>query len=94
MSGADLLKGLYDAFGRGDVPGVLGSMDPQVHWHEAEGNPYSRAARPGSDPTTGKAIDAQVSHVWHLRDGKITRFQQFVDTVQLQDVMGGPVASG
>lgn len=40
MSGAELLTGLYDAFGRGDVPAVLGAMDPEIRWHEAEGNPY------------------------------------------------------
>lgn len=40
MSGAELLASLYDAFGRGDVPTVLGAMDPQIHWHEAESNPY------------------------------------------------------
>lgn len=40
MSGAELLAGLYAAFGRGDVPTVLGAMDPQIRWHEAEGNPY------------------------------------------------------
>lgn len=40
MSGVDLIAGLYDAFGRGDVPSVLGSMHPAINWHEAEGNPY------------------------------------------------------
>lgn len=42
----DIVKGLYDAFGKGDVPGVLGAFDPQIQWREAEsflyagGNPY------------------------------------------------------
>jgi len=40
MSGTQLIKGLYEAFGRGDVPAVLSEMDPQIHWHEAESNPY------------------------------------------------------
>lgn len=40
MSGSELLASLYDAFGRGDVPTVLGTMDPQIRWHEAESNPY------------------------------------------------------
>jgi uncharacterized protein len=37
---------------------------------------------------TGKSLDCQVCHVWKLRDGKVTSFQQFVDTAQLQKVMG------
>lgn len=37
----DMIRGLYDAFGKGDVPGVLGSLDKNVKWHEAEGYPYA-----------------------------------------------------
>lgn len=40
MSGTQLITGLYEAFGRGDVPAVVAAMDPQIHWHEAESNPY------------------------------------------------------
>ena len=31
---------LYEAFGRGDVPRVLGAMDDKIEWREAEGNPW------------------------------------------------------
>ena len=43
----DIVKALYDAFGKGDVPAVLGAFDPQIQWKEAEnflyadGNPYA-----------------------------------------------------
>ena len=40
MSNAALMASLYEAFAQGDVPTVLGAMAPQIHWHEAEGNPY------------------------------------------------------
>lgn len=42
----DIVKGLYDAFAKGDVPAVLGVFDPEIEWWEAEGflyadgNPY------------------------------------------------------
>lgn len=42
----DIIKSLYEAFGRGDVPAVLGAFDPQIQWRNAEGflyaagNPY------------------------------------------------------
>ena len=42
----------------------------------------------GAYKATGKSIDAQVCHVWKFRDGKATSFQQYVDTAQLQEVMG------
>ena len=36
----------------------------------------------GKARKTGKAFDAQFAHVWHLRDGKVVRFQQYTDTAQ------------
>jgi ketosteroid isomerase-like protein len=131
MSNLDVMTGLYDAFARGDVPAVLGVMHPEIHWHEAEGNPYMPsgealvgpdavlegvfkrlaeewdgfAVHPGTyhdagdvvvvelrysgtHKETGKSIDAQVCHVWTLQDGKVTKFQQYVDTAKMQDAMG------
>jgi ketosteroid isomerase-like protein len=41
-----LIRGLYDAFGQGDVAAVLGKMDQDIEWREAESfiyadrNPY------------------------------------------------------
>lgn len=131
MSNVSLVKDLYEAFGRGDVPTVLGGMSPDIHWHEAEGNPYMpsgeawvgpdailnnlfvrlgtewdgfavhpksfhdagdsvivEARYSGTYKATGKSMDAQVCHVWDVKDGKLTRFQQYLDTAAFQDVMG------
>lgn len=41
-----IIRSVYEAFGRGDVGAVLATFDPQIHWLEAEsflyadGNPY------------------------------------------------------
>lgn len=131
MGNVEVAKSVYDAFGRGDIPAVLGAMAPDIHWYEAEGNPYmpSGEAWVGPDAVlnnlfsklgfewdgfavhpktfhdaggtvvvelrysgtykkTGKSLDAQVCHVLDFKDGKLTRFQQYVDTAKLQDVMG------
>jgi len=43
---ADQVRKIYEAFNRGDMPFVIGSMDPEIQWSEAEnfiyadGNPY------------------------------------------------------
>ncbi|HXY28164.1 MAG TPA: nuclear transport factor 2 family protein [Acidimicrobiales bacterium] len=132
MSNVDVMRGLYDAFAQGDIPTVLGGMDSNIEWREAEGNPYQPSGEPwrgpeailenlfvklgadwdgtfavhpkdfhdagdtvvearytGTHNATGKELDAQACHVWKLRDGKVTSFQQFVDTGQMQNVMGG-----
>ena len=126
----DIIKGAYNAFATGDIPGFLGTMDPKIEWNEAEnfpyadGNPYLGAdaivqgvfARIGADweywtitdqvyhvtleamvivtarynakhKITGKVIRAQVTHMWTLKDGKITRFQQYADTLQVTQAM-------
>jgi uncharacterized protein len=131
MGNVDVMKGGYDAFGRGDIEAVLAIFDPEIQWREAEGNPYEPAGTPwvggqevtdklfiklatewdgftvtpeqfhdagdtvvvqgrytGTYKATGTSIDAQLCHVWKLRNGKVTSFQQYVDTAQLQDVMG------
>jgi ketosteroid isomerase-like protein len=134
MSGVKMVSDLYEAFGRGDIPVVLDGMNPDIHWHEAEGNPYMPSGEPfvgpkailedlfmklgadwdgfmvhpnsfhdagdvvvvearysGTHNETGKKLDAQVCHVWTLKDGKVSRFQQYVDTAHLQEVMGAQV---
>jgi ketosteroid isomerase-like protein len=131
MDNVSLLKNLYDAFGRGEIPVVLGAFSPDIKWHEAEGNPYMPSGEAwvgpdailsnlfmklGSDwdgftvhpksfhgagdsvivegrytgtyKATGKSMDAQVCHIWDVKNGKLTRFQQYVDTAKFQDVMG------
>ncbi|MCW5964739.1 MAG: nuclear transport factor 2 family protein [Bryobacterales bacterium] len=131
MDNVSLLKNLYDAFGRGDIRTVLGTMSPDIHWYQAENNPYMRSGEPwvgpdavvdnlfmklgaewdgfsvhpkafhgagnsvivearysGTYKKTGKSMDTQVCHVWDVEGGKVTRFQQYVDTAKLHDVMG------
>lgn len=36
---ATTMRRLYEAFGKGDVPSVLGAMDPQIRWEEPDGLP-------------------------------------------------------
>ena len=42
----NVVRGMYEAFGRGDIPAVIAALDPRAEWWEAEnfiyadGNPY------------------------------------------------------
>ncbi|WP_162419279.1 nuclear transport factor 2 family protein [Cyclobacterium roseum] len=36
-----VIDGLYKAFAVGDIPAVLGMMDSNIIWNEAEGNAYA-----------------------------------------------------
>lgn len=57
-------------------------------FHDAGDSVVVECRYTGGYKATGKSIDAQVCHVWTFRDEKITNFQQYVDTGQLQDAMG------
>ncbi|MGH3922919.1 MAG: nuclear transport factor 2 family protein [Pseudonocardiaceae bacterium] len=35
-----IVKGVYDALAKGDINTVLGALDEQVEWHQAEHSPY------------------------------------------------------
>ena len=130
MGNVEVLRGMYEAFGRGDIEAVLPSFDPQIDGDRRRATRMSRRASPGrtgcdhgepihearsgvglvhglprkfydageavivegrysgSYKATGKSIDAQFCHVWKLREGKVTSFQQYLDTARMQDVMG------
>jgi len=40
MSNLEAVKSVYSAFAKGDVPAVLGFLDANIAWTEAEGFPY------------------------------------------------------
>jgi uncharacterized protein len=131
MDNVQMVKDLYEAFGRGDVGSVLASFDPNIEWSVAEGSPYQPDGKPWVGPDavlqnlfmklgsewdgftvhpkefhdagdtvvvecrytgvykeTGSSLDAQVCHIWKVREGKFTSWRHFIDTAQLQDVMG------
>ena len=135
MSAIEMVKGAYEAFGRGDVPAVLAVLDPEIEWREAEGHPYQPSGEAwvgteavlmnlfaklagewdgftihparfhdagdvvvmegrysGTFKETGRDIDAQACHIWTVRDGKLAKFQQYLDTAQLREVMGASAA--
>ncbi|MGQ0622053.1 MAG: nuclear transport factor 2 family protein [Panacagrimonas sp.] len=38
---AEVISGLYESFARGDLASVIGVLDPQISWREADGFPYA-----------------------------------------------------
>ena len=47
----------------------------------------------GTGKATGKTLDVPVVHVWDIRDGKLARFRQFIDTVKFAEVVPAGVAA-
>jgi uncharacterized protein len=56
-------------------------------FHDAGDSVIVEARYSGTYKPTGKSMDTQVCHIWDVTDGKVTRFQQYVDTAKLHAVM-------
>ena len=55
--------------------------------HEAGDSVVVEVRYLGTFGPTGRDLDAQGCRVWTVHEGKVTAFQQYVDTSQLQAVM-------
>jgi ketosteroid isomerase-like protein len=115
-----VVRDLYDAFARGDVPTVMGLMADDIDWRECEGLPWGGTQSgptavaqnvfgpaielvsdfkvtpveimssgdlvavlhhyTGTGSATGEKLDVFGSGWWDVKDGKIIRYRQFVDT--------------
>jgi ketosteroid isomerase-like protein len=62
-------------------------------FHDAGDTVVVECRYTGVHRTTGKSLDAQACHVWKLAGGKVTSFQQYVDTAQLYGAMGAQAAA-
>jgi uncharacterized protein len=40
QSAADVIQGIYEAFGRGDVPAILAALDENIDWRVPENLPH------------------------------------------------------
>ena len=47
----------------------------------------------GTGKATGKALDQPAVHVFDIRDGKVARFRQFIDTVKFVEVVPAALAT-
>lgn len=58
------VRGMYEAFGRGDIPSVLAALDPEVEWWEAENFIYAdRNPYVGPDAVLG-GVFARLGGEW------------------------------
>jgi ketosteroid isomerase-like protein len=86
----------YKVLGRGPAAVAEGLLQPlMAEWRIfaldpsefiADGESVVSLGRfTGVHGTTGKAADAGYAHVWTVRDGKIARFRQYIDTLAVAE---------
>jgi ketosteroid isomerase-like protein len=71
-----LIRAIYDAFAVGDLAGVLGRMNPDIVWNEAENFPYAdRNPHVGPDAIVN-GVFARLIGEW---DGFAVAPEEFLD---------------
>lgn len=79
-----VLKGV---FGRiGEEHEYFNLNDIQLH--QMSDNKVLATLRYDAKHKNGNSYNAQVAHLWTLKDGKVSAFQQYVDTKKLYDATG------
>ncbi|MBS0385058.1 MAG: nuclear transport factor 2 family protein [Proteobacteria bacterium] len=95
MSNADVIRGVYAAFQKGDIPSVLGAMAPDIVWNEAENFPYAdKNPYIGPDAVLG-GVFARLGGEW---DGFSVKEEELIDAgdtiVTLGRYGGAPKSTG
>ena len=79
-----VLKGVFERVGAEHEYFKL----EDIELHEMSNNQVLATLRYNAKvKETGKTYNAQVAHLWTLKDGKVSAFQQYVDTKKLNDAM-------
>jgi ketosteroid isomerase-like protein len=74
MSNLESVRGVYDAFAKGDVPAVLNFLSADIEWTEAEGFPYG-GTYTGPDAVL-KGVFMRLGTEW---DGFTVVPEEFID---------------
>jgi uncharacterized protein len=72
-TGVEVVQEAYDAFGRGDIPAVLGLLDENVDWRTPESVPH------GGDFQGREAVGGFFAGIAERWDGFAVDFDQVVD---------------
>jgi uncharacterized protein len=96
-----VVRGIYEAFARRDVPALVAALDPKVEWRLADNWIYAdrdplivpQAAIVEGQITrlVAEWVRAQFSHIWTLAGGKVRKFQQYADTKQFAEAVTGGI---
>ncbi|MBL8551123.1 MAG: nuclear transport factor 2 family protein [Hyphomonadaceae bacterium] len=71
-----LIRGIYEAFGAGDIPGAFGRMSPGIVWNEAENFPYADKNPYVGPDAVGAGVFARIGAEW---DGFTPGPEEFLD---------------
>ncbi|MDQ6800059.1 MAG: nuclear transport factor 2 family protein [Acidobacteriota bacterium] len=83
-SNAQQIRSLYDAFGRGDIPTVLGALDPNVEWIEPENTIFGDRNTFRGPKAVAEGVFMRIPQDWNNFRLTIDRLIDGGDTVAVQ----------
>ena len=122
-----VVRSVYDAFGRGDVPAIFGLFHAEAEVYQSSRLPWGGRYRGheelgafltkltstiesevdtglfiddeeghvvqvghtrGTVRGTGRPFDVPETHVWTVVDGKVLRFESYIDTAKMREALG------
>lgn len=90
MSHVSLVQDLYAAFGRGDVPAVLGAFAANIEWREAEGSPYQPSGKAWVGPDSVlQNLFMRMGGDWESYTAQIQRFHDAGESVVVEGRYAG-----
>jgi hypothetical protein len=90
MSNAEVMRGLYQSFGAGDVPTVLAAMSPDIEWREAENHPYKMDGKPWIGPdAVVQNLFAKLGEEWEVFTVSPSSFHDAGETVTVEGRYSG-----
>jgi hypothetical protein len=90
MSNAEMMRGLYQSFGAGDIPAVLAAMSPDIEWREAENNPYKMDGKPWVGPdAVVQNLFARLGEEWEVFNVTPASFHDAGQTVAVEGRYSG-----
>lgn len=79
LTNLDIIRATYEGSSEDNGRNLQAALAPDARWTEAAGFPYA-----GTYRRTGKAMTASFAHLYHLKDCKIVRMEQYVDSHQVR----------
>jgi ketosteroid isomerase-like protein len=122
-----VVRGVYDAFARGDVQAIFGLVHPEAEVYQSSRLPWGGEYRGheglgafltkltetvesqvepelliddeeghvvqvgrtrGRVRVTGNEFDVSETHVWTVEEGKVIRFDSYIDTPKMREALG------
>lgn len=84
-----VVQDAYTAFDRGDIPGILATLDDNVVWKPVTGagahvpTAGERRGKIAAKTPAGKRFVSDWVMVFALRSGKVVSFQEFTDSAAI-----------